>query len=1158
MRWASDRLPRRLKRVFMTTDSSNSDIVDRVVVEYLDRKQSGEAPAIEEYCEKYPQHADEIRSLLQTVDQADAGFAAEQSKAEPRQPAFDEPQLEQIAGYRIVKEIGRGGMGVVYEAEHEALGRRAALKVLPHSVSQNRQAVQRFVREGKAIAKMHHSNIVPLYEVGEEDGRFFLAMQLIEGKSLDRVIREVAELRVGSSSSVPNFHSGIKKLFPPVTDHGSKSSASSPQNSGSHSLRDKYYRQIARVGSQAADALGYAHRRGFVHRDVKPSNLLLDCNGVTWLTDFGLAKSEDDDLTHTGDFVGTLRYMAPERFKGQCDERSDIYALGLTLYELLALSPAFDSSDRLSTIRQITHEDPPRLRSVNHTIPRDLETIVMKAIDKNSKSRFSSAGALADDLNNFINDLPIKARRHSALERVMRWSRRNRGVAAALALATTALVLLAIVSSYSAITQSALRFKAEEARKESDMRGEQLATRSEQLAARSEQLSARGEQLQSNLYAAEMMLAASATEQTGGISRVRELLSNWIPTDGETDLRGPEWHYLNGLGRNDILTLADHDGPIVAVDFAPDNQSFASVGTDGFLRISSAIDGKNLIPPQPAYQVAATDVAFDPSGNIVATAAEDGLIILWDVKTGNKLRVLKDHKKRVRCIQFHPEGKYLASGGDDGLRIWDPKTGEMLSFMRPSQVFGELWDVDEIADLDWRPNHDQVATISDNDKIIVWDVATGKRNTDFAWINELPELKFWFGNKSIAWSPTGDRILACGRECVVLYLPRDGQPPHAATFETLGGEVFSGGWTKDGKTLITSGEGLELTLRDATTLRETTRIRGHEDSILDFAVSADGQKLVSASSDATVKVWQMPDQERNQLWAEGAAAISPDSRMVALSGGSRPEVLIADLETGQIVKRIESPRDTWVGFAEWSPDGDRLATGSGNGAVPSQVHIWDSNSGELVQALDVKAAYIQSIAWHPTEPNFVAISQNSKGPLEFWDAQKGELLETQDFRCWVWDSLEWSPDGKILAIAGWRPNMIDWASRKEVASLSQEHTEATRCVRFSADGQRMATSADDRNICIYDTDGWKHLATLEGHTGPVSHITWSPDRTRLASASTDSTLRIWDISSGNVVLRVDLGSSQPRSLQWSDDGRFIVASVNGRLRILKMAGVDAH
>ena len=160
----------------MSTDSSGSNLVDRVVVEYLDRKQSGEAPTIEEYCEKYPQHADEIRSLLQTVDQADAGLVAEKSKAESRQPAFGEPQLEQIAGYRIVKEIGRGGMGVVYEAEHEALGRRAALKVLPHSVSQNTQAVQRFVREGKAVAKMHHSNIVPLYEVGEEGGRFFLAM----------------------------------------------------------------------------------------------------------------------------------------------------------------------------------------------------------------------------------------------------------------------------------------------------------------------------------------------------------------------------------------------------------------------------------------------------------------------------------------------------------------------------------------------------------------------------------------------------------------------------------------------------------------------------------------------------------------------------------------------------------------------------------------------------------------------------------------------------------------------------------------------------------------------------------------------------------------------------------------------------------------------
>jgi serine/threonine protein kinase len=199
------------------------------------------------------------------------------------------------------------------------------------------------------------------------------------------------------------------------------------------SNRGHYFRSVARIGHQVAEALAYAHDRGVVHRDIKPSNLLLDAAGVVWVTDFGLAKTDEEGLTRTGDILGTIRYMAPERFRGACDARADIYALGLTLYELALLRPAFESPDRLKLIEQVRHQEPTRPRSIDPRIPRDLETIVLKAIDKDPQRRYSTAAALGEDLQRFVEDRPIRARRVSAAERLLRWGRRNKLVACLLA-----------------------------------------------------------------------------------------------------------------------------------------------------------------------------------------------------------------------------------------------------------------------------------------------------------------------------------------------------------------------------------------------------------------------------------------------------------------------------------------------------------------------------------------------------------------------------------------------------------------------------------------------------------------------------------------------------------------------------------------------------
>ena len=373
--------------------------------EFLDRCKRGERPTIGEYCQRYPEHAGEIREVFEPlllVEGLKPGSSNQGGSIGGIRLEADGRRLEHIGGYRVLRLIGRGGMGVVYEAEQQALGRRVALKVLPGALAGDAKARARFDREARAAARMHHTNIVPVFDVGQDDGYIFYAMQMIHGQGLDVVIDELKQLRVraraqrqpqtatarlrASRVSPPRSSWGdsSRKTWPPTpratrrpdsarrsrTDQGSMpSSAVLPGQSdlsSAQSNRRAYYRSIAQIGLQTASALSYAHARGVVHRDIKPSNLLLDAAGVVWVTDFGLAKTADLGVTQTGDILGTIRYMSPERFRGQCDARADVYALGMTLYELLTLKHAFASPDRVALIEQIRHVEPRSPRSNRH------------------------------------------------------------------------------------------------------------------------------------------------------------------------------------------------------------------------------------------------------------------------------------------------------------------------------------------------------------------------------------------------------------------------------------------------------------------------------------------------------------------------------------------------------------------------------------------------------------------------------------------------------------------------------------------------------------------------------------------------------------------------------------------------------------------------
>jgi tetratricopeptide (TPR) repeat protein/tRNA A-37 threonylcarbamoyl transferase component Bud32 len=434
----------------MTDTHCSDDPVDDLAEEFARRWRDGERPTVEEYAARFPQWAEQIRDVFPAVlmmeefkprrGDAPGGATAVAAVGSTADTAVAPPA--RLGDYRLVREIGRGGMGVVYEAVQEPLGRPVAIKVLPGQLFSNDKLRSRFQRESRAAARLHHTNIVPVFDVGEQDGLCFYAMQLIAGRSLDAF----AETRRQGDKETGRQEEEQRACSPclPVS---LSPCLSSP-------------REVARIGVQVAEALAYAHGQGILHRDIKPSNLLL-AQGVVWVTDFGVAKVvEEANLTQSGDLVGTLRYMPPERFFGQSDARGDVYSLGITLYELLGRQPAFPDTTPQHLIQLITSAELPPLRKLNPTVPTDLETVILKAIARDPSGRYQTAGELADDLRRFLDDRPVLARRMSALEGVRRWCRRNRLVAGLTAATFLLLALTSVVAVIAYLRTSAANREA--------------------------------------------------------------------------------------------------------------------------------------------------------------------------------------------------------------------------------------------------------------------------------------------------------------------------------------------------------------------------------------------------------------------------------------------------------------------------------------------------------------------------------------------------------------------------------------------------------------------------------------------------------------------------------------------------------------------------
>ena len=427
----------------MIYPQTDRDSIEILATEFIEDCRGREEPPIDEYCARYPHLADKINALfpmiaaLETMKKADDQAAAQNATTRPL-------HLTQLGDFKIYKEIGRGGMGIVYQAWQQTLDRHVALKVLPKASLLAAESLQRFRQEARMAARLHHSNIVSLYGVGEHDGYHFLVMELVDGVSLDKVIRRLAKSNSSEAVSLDLEHPFIAQIATPFLE-----------NAGG-----KRWKKIAALGRDAAQALQFAFENNVLHRDVKPANVLLDLDGRVWISDFGLAQppaeaplSDKASATTTRLVGGTPRYLPPESIYGEFDQRGDVYGLGLTLYELLTHQAAFTENTPQETAARLAKADsnnnsiPTSLREIDPKIPPDLEAIVLKSIARSPKDRYDSAGSMARDLDRFVSGCPVKARPIPWFKRLGRWCQRNPTVASLSAATATLLLLVATVST---------------------------------------------------------------------------------------------------------------------------------------------------------------------------------------------------------------------------------------------------------------------------------------------------------------------------------------------------------------------------------------------------------------------------------------------------------------------------------------------------------------------------------------------------------------------------------------------------------------------------------------------------------------------------------------------------------------------------------------